>query len=141
MEPLLLELCKQRLSSGCVQSSYLLLSPRSWDPHISVTSKSFSRDFRVQTSTHRPPLGLAHPICQRITWTQRLQKPVQLRDSAQLSHSLEIQAHRAGLKTGPLVPSPTDRGRPTLVWVCEVLRAFSSSLVMKVLSVSKKLMP
>lgn len=70
MEPLLLELCKQRLSSGCVQSSYLLLSCTSWDPHISVTSKSFPPDFRVQTCTHCLPLGLAHPVCQRITWTQ-----------------------------------------------------------------------
>lgn len=91
-----------------------------------------------QPSSCRPcPPHLPHVSADTETSEARL-----LRDSTQLSHSLEIQAHRAGLKTGPSGPAPpTHCGRPTLVWFCETVRASASSLVMKVLSVSRKLMP
>lgn len=82
MSPLLLELRKRSLASGCVRSSHLLLSTWSWDTHISLLSKSFSPSFRGQTSTCHPSLGLALPICQMTAGTQRPQKSLQLRDSA-----------------------------------------------------------
>ena len=112
-----------------------------WGPHLgsSPQPSPHQGESGLHTSTYHPSLGLVLHLCQVAAWTQTSEVPPAQRFCPVVP--LSGQTHKAGRTTGPLVPLPADNGRPTLVLFREMVRASASSLVMKVLSVSRKLMP
>lgn len=108
------------------------------NPVISVEDAPFSllSKFVRHSSSTGPLASLGLTVLSSWRWHgHRSQKPSQLREL------WDSRPQSTVLKTDPGVSSIGGHSRPTLVLFCEVVRASASSWVMKVLSVSKKLIP